>query len=129
MIARPVRRAHPTVSVVSIGIGDDLPLLRPLRDDLDGLVVAAFGVGHVPAALVDLLADYAGRMPVVLASRTGAGMIHRATYGFPGSEVDLQARGLINAGHLDPHKARILLGLLIGAGRDHIIDVFERVNA
>jgi L-asparaginase len=66
-------------------------------------------------------------MPVILASRTGGGEILRRTYGFPGSEIDLLERGLINAGPLDGLKARLFLILLLrsGASREKIKDSFD----
>jgi L-asparaginase len=118
------------VALVTAALGDAFPLLQPVRTDLDGLVVAAFGVGHVPADTVDLLREYAARIPVVLASRSGAGAIHHASYGFPGSEHDLQRHGLLNAGFLDPLKARILLRQLLvtGASRDTIAATFAALD-
>ena len=73
----------------------------------------------MPGRIVPLLESLAARMPVVLASRTGAGSVLAATYAFPGSERDLLERGLIAAGFLDPIKARILLHVLLGADADH----------
>jgi L-asparaginase len=112
----PAREVH--VGVAAIVLGDDGSLIEAIGAQVDGLVVAAFGVGHVPAGVVPALAGLAERIPVVLASRIGAGPVHESTYGFPGSERDLLAHGLINAGYLDPLKARILLHLLVASGAD-----------
>ena len=126
----PVLHPDPTrevrVAVVTVVLGDDGGLIEIAGKQVDGLVVAAFGVGHVPACVVPVLERLAERIPVVLASRIGAGPVHDSTYGFPGSERDLLARGLINAGYLDPLKARILLHLLVASGADpaRIRDVF-----
>ncbi|MER5509327.1 asparaginase [Streptomyces sp. NPDC002766] len=117
-------------AIYTVGLGDDGTILQALIDRADGLVVAAFGAGHVPIACVDTLSAAAKRMPVVLVSRTGSGPVLRQTYGFPGSESDLLARGLISGNTLDPVKARILLQLLLmtDADNDQITQAFDAAS-
>jgi L-asparaginase len=81
-----------------------------------GLVVAAFGGGHVPSWIVPALAEVAERIPVVIASRTNSGEGLRSTYAYPGSEIDLISRGLVGAVSLDTAHATVLLRLLLMAG-------------
>ncbi|MET7458020.1 asparaginase [Streptomyces sp. NPDC005574] len=121
---RPARTA-----IFTVGLGDDGTLLPVLGDHVDGLVVAAFGAGHVPMTCVDALSDLAKRVPIVLTTRTGSGPVLRQTYGFPGSESDLLGRGLISGSTLDPIKARILLQLLLmtAAEHDQIAQTFSTV--
>lgn len=117
------------VALVTVALGDDGEHVEALLGaEFDGMVVAATGGGHVPPGVAAALEEAARRMPVVLASRTGAGETLARTYGFPGGEIDLQRRGLIRAGWLDGLKARVLLTLLLRRGlteRKAIAAAFE----
>jgi L-asparaginase len=102
-----------------MGLSTTAELFRPLLSSPPaGIVVAGLGAGHAPSGTVDAIGSLASRLPVVLASRTGAGEVFSGTYGYPGSESDLLGRGCIGAGELDPLKARVLLALLLGEGAD-----------
>jgi L-asparaginase/Glu-tRNA(Gln) amidotransferase subunit D len=122
------RLAATRVALHTVTLDDDPALLDLLARDRDGLVVAGFGVGHVPPAFAPVLGGLAERMPVVLTSRTGAGSVLRHTYGAAGSETDLRRRGVIWGGLLDPYKAKVLLRLLLagGAGPAEVADAFVR---
>jgi L-asparaginase len=105
------------VALMTIGLGDDGRLLKALPGlGYRGAVIAGMGVGHAPSWLVPVLEDLARSMPVVLSTRVASGPSFRATYGFPGSEADLLARGLVSAKNLPALKARLLLALLLRTG-------------
>lgn len=107
----------PRVALVSVGFDDDLAYLAGLpAAGYAGAVIAGVGGGHVSTRAVEAVAQLAGQMPVVLASRTGAGAVLERTYGYPGAEIDLLSRGLIPAGTLDADRARLLLILALRAG-------------
>jgi L-asparaginase len=112
-------RGDARVALAAVGFGDDGSLLRLVAaSDFDGAVVEAMGGGHVPIAVAAEIGGLAARLPVVLASRTRAGVVLTRTYGFPGSEVDLLERGVVTAGSLDAPKARVLLAALLAGGGD-----------
>lgn len=109
---RPAR-----VALLTVTLGDDGALAEAAcQAGYDGIVVEATGGGHVPPPVALALERAARRIPVLLASRTGAGETLALTYGFTGGEIDLQARGLLRAGWLDGPKARVLLTLLLRQG-------------
>jgi L-asparaginase len=118
-----------TVGIYTVSLGDDGRLLELLDGHCDGLVVAAFGAGHVPQRIAGILEKFASRIPVLLTSRIGNGPVLTQTYSFPGSEQDLLSKGVIDTGDLGPYKARLLLHLLLSSGcsRQSIEEVFAGV--
>ena len=96
---------------------DSLMLESILELSYDGLVIAGFGAGHVPENWAEVIETIAGKIPVIIATRTGSGSTARSTYGFIGGEMDLIRKGASMAGLLCPRKARVLLWLLVGCQR------------
>lgn len=117
----------PKIAMIKATYGDDgyLPGLLE-NSDCQGLVIEAFGAGHLPETYLDSIDRMARKIPVILSSRVAAGHIFRQTYGYQGAEIDLIRRGLIPSGILDGLKARILLTLLVmsGAAREDIEKAF-----
>lgn len=118
------------IALYTTTLDDDGLLLAGPEHSHNGLVVAGFGVGHVPAGLLPSIDEILAVMPVVLTSRAGAGAVHADTYGAPGSERDLLARGVISGGFVHPYQARVLLRLLVasGASRADIAEAFASLG-
>ncbi|GAB4072888.1 asparaginase [Ancylobacter sonchi] len=107
----------PPVALVKIGMGDDGRLLPALAGlGYRGAVIEGAGAGHVPGVMAEAVGALVRQMPVVLASRTLGGPVFERTYGYPGSEIDLIARGALPAGLLPALKARLMLVLALKAG-------------
>jgi L-asparaginase len=112
-----LHRYDQRVALLETGLGEGPDLLEhALGGGYEGLVIAGFGAGHVPASWVAGLEQAARYVPVIVASRTGAGSTASHTYGFDGGEIDLQRRGVLMSGTLCPRKCRLLLWALLGAG-------------
>ena len=110
--------APPPVAVATLGFGCGLESLLSARDpSVRGCILQAFGAGHVPETLTSSIGDLASKMPVVLCSRTGEGRIAERTYGYPGGEMDLLARGVLPGRRFTPAKARVALQLCLASER------------
>jgi L-asparaginase len=116
--------------------GIDVPLVRMAADPGDTLLRAAVesspaaivlegtGGGHVPPLLLPVVDEAIGAgIPLVLATRCAAGRNLESTYGMPGGEVDLIRRGVVPAGFLSGHKARLRLVVGLALGRS-VRDLF-----
>lgn len=112
----PADAAWPYVPILRVAQGTRPCEVEALAAIADALVVEAPGGGHVPPALVEPLQRVAATMPVLLASRTGAGGTLESTYGYPGSELDLLGRGLNSAGPRDALKARLWIAARLASG-------------
>jgi len=100
--------------------GGDGRLIEAAAAEADGLVIAGFGGGRLSAAMADAAVAAVARLPVVIASRCGAGSTQRSSYHGHGSETQLLAEGLIGAGQLHPLKARLRLAVALALGLDPV---------
>ncbi len=126
---RPARPLTARVPVLSVGLDEDPSVVSALAGVADGLVVAALGGGHVPSRLAEPLGTVSERMPVVLASRVGAGRVLTGTYRSPGSESDLLGRGLLWSGFLGAAKSRVLLVTALACDPASVPEVFAAASS
>ncbi len=123
--ARPIR--PPTLSVtalerrvpiVTATLGDDGHLLAQAAASCDGLVLVAFGAGHLTPGMLRALSGALDRVPVVVTCRPERAAMLFATYGFEGAETDIRASGAACAPFLSAPAARIALLCCLAAGLD-----------
>jgi L-asparaginase len=109
-------------------MGDDGALLRYAAERADGVVLVAFGAGHLPPGVLAALREAAARVPVVLTCRPVRPSMLVETYGFEGAERDLRSSGALTAPFLSPAAARMVLLCCLGAGldRDRMAAVLSR---
>ncbi|MFJ1260601.1 asparaginase [Cupriavidus sp. CuC1] len=102
------------VALVETCLGETGEMLNAVAQaGYHGIVISAYGAGHVSHDEAKCIEALAPRLPIVIATRTGSGSTAARTYGFPGSEIDLARRGAYFSGWLAPRKARLLLWLLL----------------
>lgn len=103
-----------SVALLRLALGDDGRLIdAAVTSGYAGLVIEGMGGGHATPQIADAIERAGSTVPVLLASRAGAGAVLTRTYGFVGGEIDLQKRGALTTGWLDGLKARILLTLAL----------------
>ena len=106
------------VPIITAALGDDGELLTTAAQTADGLVVVAFGAGHLTPGMLHALRAAVQRIPVVITVRPERGSMMHATYGFEGSERDLRGSGAVCAPFLSAEAARVALLCCLGAGMD-----------
>ena len=126
--ARPLR--HPVldpraishvVPIVTAALGEPGDLLRAAAQSADGLVVEAFGAGHLTPGMLHALRDAVVRVPVVVIVAPERGSMMHATYGHEGSSRAYgpgSADACAVPAPLAARAARIALMCCLGAGLD-----------
>ncbi|WP_129664730.1 asparaginase [Phytoactinopolyspora endophytica] len=141
VLAHPIRPAGfpldtldaplPRVDIVASYAGADGALVRAAVDaGARGVVVAALGAGNVTPAMAEAVQSViAGGVPVVVASRTGAGAVV-PRYGGPGGGAELARSGAILAGTLRPAHARLVLALALATSEStaSVADAIDRFS-
>lgn len=113
-----VRSLDYRVNTVSTGLGDDGALLRHAAQSSDGVVLVAFGAGHLSPVVLSELRHAAERVPVLITCRPDRSSMLFSTYGFEGAERDLRASGAVCVPFLSAAAARIALLCALGARLD-----------
>ena len=107
---------HHRVAIVTAALGDDGAALQAAASSSDGVVVVAFGAGHLTPGMASALTEAAQTTPVLITCRPDRSQMLFSTYGFEGAETDLRASGAVCVPFLSAVAARIALLCCLGAG-------------
>jgi L-asparaginase len=113
----PVTLEH-RVEIVTAALGDDGAQLERAAAHADGLVIVAFGAGHITPGMLTQLRAVADIKPVLITCRPERASMLFATYGFAGAEPDLRATAAVSVPFLSAPAARMALLCCLGAGLD-----------
>jgi L-asparaginase len=116
--ALPVEQLTHRVRIATVSLGDEGEALGVLAGGCDGLVVVAFGAGHLSPGGLEHLRAAADRIPVLVTCRPERSSMLFDTYGFEGAESDVRASGAVCVPFLSAQAARIALLCCLGAGLD-----------
>ncbi len=111
----PSTLAH-RVDIVTATLGDDGAALAAAARSADGVVLAAFGAGHLSPALLRGLRS--AEVPVLITTRVDRSSMLFDTYGFEGAERDVRDAGAICVPFLSAPTARMALLCCLGAALD-----------
>ena len=121
-----------TVPILKIYTGMDLALLEAVKAMRPaGLVLEGFGRGNFPAEIVPVIRQLLDDgVVIVAASRVPAGRT-LGVYAAEGGGAHLRGLGVLCSGQLNSQKARILLLLALGLGRNRkeIAECFRESEA
>jgi len=116
MDTQPARR----VEIIYSSLGGGEILLSALQskgaDEIDGLVLAAFGDGEIAPSWIPYMKKFLKEeVPIILTSRCLNGKVIPG-FSFEGSAYRLIEMGVLDGGGLNPMQARIKMSLGLGAG-------------
>ena len=125
------RQLETTVDLIKSAAGADDRFLRcSLAAGATGIVIEAMGRGNLPPAMKPgIEAAASAGVPIVLASRYGAGSVQER-YGYAGGGHDLAQLGVIFAGRLNGLKARMKMMVALACTRepDALEAIFAETN-
>lgn len=112
-----ISHAHRNIPLIKMVTGMDPAWLSfLLEQNIDGLVLEAFGAGNVPPTVVPVLYKLLERgVPIIMVSRCYNGYV-QDLYGYEGGGKQLKDMGIVFCNELNGQKARMKLIVALEAG-------------